>query len=179
VRDRVPSESERIAGLGPREIAGRILSGRQRSARLVGRTFLLLALVLAGWIVALAVSLPSQGVIAHQDVVWVGFDIGLLFGLVATAWAALRRSRTLPVVSAATATLLLTDAWFDVVGSGTRAQAGEALAMALLVELPLSALCWWIALHSQTLAEQRVAWLVFGRFVPSATVPSAGTDEPC
>jgi hypothetical protein len=162
----------------PREIAGRILSGGQRSARLVGRTFLLLAVVLAGWTVALAVTLPSRGVIAHQDVVWVGFDVGLLFGLVATAWAALRRNRTLPVLAAATATLLVTDAWFDVVGSGSRRAAGEALAMALLVELPLSALCWWIALHSQALAEQRVASLVLGRSVPAVTAPVAGTDEP-
>jgi hypothetical protein len=162
----------------PREIAGHILSGGQRSARLVGRTFLLLAVVLAGWTVALAVTLPSRAVIAHQDVVWVGFDVGLLIGLVATAWAALRRKRTLPILAAATATLLLTDAWFDVVGSGSRSAAGEALAMALLVELPLSGLCWWIALHSQALAEQRVASLVLGRYVPSVTATSAGTDEP-
>jgi hypothetical protein len=41
------------------------------------------------------------------------------------------------------------DAWFDVIGSGTHGERVQALLMALLVELPLSALCWWIAVHPQ------------------------------
>jgi hypothetical protein len=145
------------------EIAGRVLSGSQTTAVWVGRSFLVLALVLSGWIVVLGVTLPHRGVLEHQEVVWVGFDVGLLVGMVATAWAALRRNRFLPVASAATASLLLRDAWFDVVGSSTRMQAMEALTMALLVELPLSGLCWWIALHSQTVAERRIASLVVWR----------------
>ena len=116
----------------------------------VGRVFLLLAGVLGAWIVVLAMTLPNRGVLAHQDVLWVGFDIGLLHGLVSTAWAALRRNRFLPVASAATAALLLMDAWFDVVGSAHPVDTIHALVMALLVELPLSAVCWWIALHAQT-----------------------------
>jgi hypothetical protein len=145
------------------EIAGRVLSGSQTTAVRVGRSFLVLALVLSGWIVVLGVTLPNRGVLEHQDVVWVGFDVGLLVGLVATAWTALRRNRFLPVASAATASLLLMDAWFDVVGSPSGTQAIEALAMAVLVELPLSGLCWWIALHSQTVAERRIASLVLWR----------------
>jgi hypothetical protein len=124
------------------------LKGKSTADR-VGRVFIVLALILSGWIVVLAITLPSRTVLAHQDVLWVGFDIGLLAGLVATAWTALRRSRYLPVAAAATASLLLMDAWFDVVGSGTHGERIQALLMAVLVELPLSALCWWIALHPQ------------------------------
>ncbi len=156
------------------EIAGRVLSGSQTTAVWVGRSFLILALVLSGWIVVLGVTLPHRGVLEHQDVVWVGFDVGLLVGMVATAWAALRRNRFLPVASAATASLLLMDAWFDVVGSPTRMQAMEALAMALLVELPLSGLCWWIALHSQTVAERRIASLVLWRGAAAGPVDPEG-----
>lgn len=144
-------------------IAGRVLSGGQVTALWVGRVFLLLAGVLGAWIVVLAVTLPNRGVLAHQDVVWVGFDVGLLVGLVTTAWAALRRNRFLPVASAATAALLMMDAWFDVVGSSTQMDTIDALVMALAVELPLSGLCWWIALHAQTMAEQRIASLVLWR----------------
>jgi hypothetical protein len=166
------------------EIAGRVLSGSQTTAAWVGRSFLGLALILCGWIVVLGVTMPHRGVLEHQDVVWVGFDVGLLLGMVATAWAALRRNRFLPVASAATASLLLMDAWFDVVGSPTRMQMIEALAMALLVELPLSGLCWWIALHSQTVAERRIASLVLwrgsvvGAGVPEKTGDAAGECIP-
>jgi hypothetical protein len=149
--------------LEPDALARRILSGDRRTARWAGPVFIVLAVILAVWIVVLGVTLPSRGILAHQDVVWVGFDIGLLIGLVTTAWAALRRNRFLPVGAAATASLLLMDAWFDVVGAGNSMAAREALAMAVLIELPLSALCWWIALHAQSMAEHRIAWLIWRR----------------
>jgi hypothetical protein len=111
----------------------------------LGRTFFVLAVVLGVWTVFLGFSLPNEGVLAHVDVVWVGFDIGLLAGLVSIAWTALRRNKLLPLAAAATAALLVVDAWFDVIGSASIHQLGEALAMAVLVELPLSAICWWVA----------------------------------
>jgi hypothetical protein len=111
----------------------------------VGRGFIGLAVILAVWTVFLGFSLPSEGILAHEDVVWVGFDIGLLAGLVGIAWMALRRNRFLPLPAAATGALLVMDAWFDVVGSTSKGQLGSALLMALLVELPLSGLCWWVA----------------------------------
>jgi hypothetical protein len=123
----------------------------------VGRAFLVLAAILAVWTVVLGYTLPNKGELAHQEIVWVGFDLGLLVGLVAIAWTALRGSRFLPLAAAATAALLVMDAWFDVVGSGSEGELLEALLMAVLVELPLSGICWWVAWHSQTVLEQRVA----------------------
>ena len=166
-----------LPALPPKKIAARVLSGGQLTALWVGRSFLLLAAIFSAWIVVLAVTLPNRGVLAHQDVVWVGFDVGLLVGMVSTAWTALRRNRFLPVAAAATASLLLMDAWFDVVGSSTQMDTIDALVMALMVELPLSGLCWWIALHSQTVAEERIASLVLWRSaqVDADFVP----DEQC
>lgn len=115
------------------------------SAVWVGRVFIALAVVLGVWTVFLGFSLPNKGVLAHEDVVWVGFDIGLLTGLLTIAWTALRRNRFLPLAAAATAALLVMDAWFDVVGSASTDDLGAALVMAVVVELPLSAICWWVA----------------------------------
>jgi len=115
------------------------------SAVWLGRGFIALALILGVWTVFLGFSLPNKGVLAHEDVVWVGFDIGLLAGLLAIAWTALRRNRFLPLAAAGTAALLIMDAWFDVVGSASTDDLGAALIMAVLVELPLSAICWWLA----------------------------------
>lgn len=118
---------------------------RRLSAVWVGRGFIALAVILAVWTVFLGFSLPNEGVLAHEDVVWVGFDVGLLTGLVAIAWMASRRNRFLPLPAAATGALLIMDAWFDVLGSASQGQLGAALLMAAFVELPLSAICWWVA----------------------------------
>lgn len=129
----------------------------------VGRAFLLLAAILAVWTVVLGYTLPNKGVLAHQDIVWVGFDVGLLVGLVAIAWTALRCSRFLPLAAAATAALLVMDAWFDVIGSANDGEVMEAVLMAVVVELPLSGICWWVAWHAQTVLEQRIAGRILHR----------------
>ncbi len=113
-RDR---EREPVAGLPAEKVAGRVLSGDQRTARLIGPMFLVFAVVLVVWIAILAITLPTRGVLQDEDVVWVGFDVGLLAGLTWTAWAALGRHPSLPLAAAATGASLITDAWFDVVGS--------------------------------------------------------------
>jgi hypothetical protein len=133
------------------------------SAVWVGRAFLLLAAILAVWTAFLGYTLPNKGVLAHQDIVWVGFDLGLLIGLVAVAWTALRGNPFLPLAAAATAALLVMDAWFDVIGSANDGEVLEAVAMAVVVELPLSVICWWLAWHAQTVLEQRVAARILHR----------------
>jgi hypothetical protein len=147
----------------------------RRRAVWAGRIFLGLAAVLAVWTVFLGFTLPPNGKLAHEDVVWVGFDIGLLGGLLATAWTSLLRNRFLPVAAAATATLLVMDAWFDVVGSSGADEMREAVAMAVLVELPLSAICWWIAIRAQRLVTDPViilsAGLTTDRADPSGRQP--------
>ena len=93
---------------------------------------------LVPWTLWLTYSLPSRHVDDHYDVAWVGFDVALALAIALTAGAALRGSRALAPLAAVTGTMLLCDAWFDVVTSpGTL----EALLLAVCAELPLAALC--------------------------------------
>jgi len=123
----------------------------------VGWVFAVLAALMVPWTAYLALSLPGSHQAAHYDLAWGGFDVGLLAVLAATAVAAVRRSRWLPVSAAALATMLLVDAWFDVVTASTRDELLAALAMAVLVELPLAAVCGWLAVRGQSLLEHRIA----------------------
>jgi hypothetical protein len=107
--------------------------------------FGLAAVLLVPWVVLVIVALPSAHRAAHWDIAWAGFDIGLAVLLVAGAVAAWRRSPWLEGAATATATLLVVDAWFDVLTASTRTELVVALAEAALVELPLAVLCLLLA----------------------------------
>ena len=85
--------------------------------------------------------------------------IALLAALAGTGYFALRRSRYLATAAAAAATLLVVDAWFDVMTT-LPGQRLEPVALAAGVELPLAALCVWLSLHTQQLAERRLVLLL-------------------
>ncbi len=123
----------------------------------VGWVFAALAALMVPWTAFLFVSLPPSQRAAHYDLAWGGFDLGLLAVLAATAVAAVRRSRWLPMAAAALATLLVVDAWFDVLTAPTGRELWAAVAMALLVELPLAGVCVWLAISGQSLLERRIA----------------------
>jgi hypothetical protein len=112
------------------------------------------ALVLIPWIVYLAVSLPSHTRAVHYDLVWVGYDIAMLFALAALAFCALRRSPLTAVVASVTATLLVADAWFDVVTTGRRGELISAIISAAAVEIPLATLCIWVAVNAERLRRR-------------------------
>jgi hypothetical protein len=107
------------------------------------------AVGLIPWIVYLAVSLPSHARAVHYDVVWVGFDIAMLCALAALAYCALRRSPLIGTVASVAATLLVTDAWFDVLTTGARSQRIISIASAAFLELPLGILCAWVAINAE------------------------------
>jgi hypothetical protein len=100
-------------------------------------------LVLIPWICYLAVSLPERHLAAQWRVAWVGFDVGLLLGLAGTAWAAWRRRQVVVLFALVTATLLVVDAWFDVVLSWDTGDLPAALISAGCGELPLAALLFF------------------------------------
>lgn len=121
---------------------------RARVVRWAGPAFALFALVLIPWTIYLGLSLPARQDLARYDSTWVGFNVLLLAALVATSWLAYRRSRYLPVAAAASAALLVADAWFDIMMSPAGVDLAEAIAMAVLIELPLAALCWWLSIRT-------------------------------
>lgn len=114
--------------------------------RWVPRLLGLVALGLVPWTLWLTISLPSRHVTQHYDVAWIGFDVALAAAFAATAWAALRRPRRLVALAAATGTMLVCDAWFDVVTSSGGGERLEAVAEAAFAELPLAAICAAIVL---------------------------------
>jgi hypothetical protein len=63
------------------------------------------------------------------------------------------------LTATAAATMLLVDAWFDVLTTPRGHGRLMSLALAGLIELPLAAICVWIALHAQYVVENRVVML--------------------
>lgn len=124
----------------------------------VGPVFICLAVVIVPWIVVLWLRLPSRDVAGHYRLAWVGFDILLAAALARTGWTAWRGLDHVELPAVASATLLIVDAWFDVTTASTRAAVGVALLAALLVELPLAALCIWIAVNAERVRRQRLHW---------------------
>lgn len=112
-----------------------------------------MAACLIPWILYLTFTLPSRHVTFHYDLAWVGFDIGLTASFVATAWAVLRGSPRLVPLAAVTGTMLVCDAWFDVVTSHGGHDLAQALLSAGLAELPLAALCAFIVIDSERFLE--------------------------
>ena len=111
----------------------------------IAPAFILCALVLIVWAGFLIITLPRNYTANHWHVAWGGFDIGLGVALVATAAALVRRSPYAEVAAAISGTLLVCDAWFDVLTSRTTGELVQASVEAALVELPLAALCFWMA----------------------------------
>jgi hypothetical protein len=112
-----------------------------RASRAATLVLIAAAFALVPWTLWLTYSLPSRHVTRHYDVAWIGFDVALAVAIAATAYAALRRTRALVALAAVTGTMLLCDAWFDVVTSWD----GEALALAVFAEVPLAVLCLLLA----------------------------------
>ena len=130
---------------------------RGRRVRVVGWVLGALAALMLPWTAYLFIALPGTAPAAHFDLAWGGFDVALLVLLAATGWAAVRHARWLGAVAGATAALLATDAWFDVVTAPTPRERWVALAMAVVCELPLAVVCGWLAVRGQELVEQRLA----------------------
>jgi len=111
----------------------------------IAPAFLLCAAILLVWAAVLIFTLPPNYTANHWRVAWGGFDIGLGTAMIATAVAIIRRSPFAEIAAAVTGTLLICDAWFDVLTSRTSAELVQAGLEAILIELPLAALCYWMA----------------------------------
>jgi hypothetical protein len=117
----------------------------------------LIALGLVPWAIWLMTVLPSHEVADHWDLAWGGFDLLLAASLLGTAGAAWRQSPLLEAAAASTGTLLVVDAWFDLLTSeGT--DLTYAIILAVLAELPLAVLCVWIVIDSERCTSRLARW---------------------
>jgi hypothetical protein len=100
---------------------------------------------LVPWTIYLALTLPGDYRAHYWRLSWAGFDVILLVAMALTAYLGWRGRLTVIVGAVATATLLICDAWFDVVlDLGTR-DVWTSLGSAIFLELPLAAFFLWRA----------------------------------
>jgi hypothetical protein len=102
------------------------------------------------WLVVLATSLPASTRAWNWSTAWVGLDSLEAVGLLSTGVLLIRRDLRYCLTAAATAALLLVDAWFDVTTSAPGSSRLLAIAMAVVIELPVSAVCATLAARGLT-----------------------------
>ena len=103
------------------------------------------AVLLIPWAIALGQMLPSRHVADHWDAAWTGFDVILAVSLLATAWSYLRRRDLVKGLAAVSGTLLLCDAWFDLLTSSPGKDLEVAILLAVIGEVPLAIICFLLA----------------------------------
>lgn len=141
--------------------------------------FFLAGLGLLPWTAYLVATLPSRHLqTGYYDLAWGGFDVALAALLVATGVGLLRRRLWVQSTATAAATMLVCDAWFDILSSQPGGERLMAVVLAVLVELPSALVCLLIARHVEEVAEraQRYA-LVARRLRPRRRAATAGVDE--
>ena len=158
---------------------------RRRELRLRHRATLVygaLALALIPWTAYLSATLPSEHVTHHWQVAWAGFDLFEALALVATVVAMIRRSTLVPMLAAIAGTALLCDAWFDLVTANPGRDLGWSVLEAVVGELPLAAVCFWIAFEVSAVVATVVAEHPVSAADPRPTSPpgrpAAGPDAP-
>ncbi len=147
--DSSPEEVEEVVSF----VAAVPLGVRRTAPRWVAPLFSGAAIAILPWIVYLGFVLPERSTSQHYNLAWVGFDLFLVFSMGRTALFAWKGRRQVQLPAVATATLLIVDAWFDVMTSSGSALM-EALLFAFLLELPLAALSVYIARHVDRVVER-------------------------
>lgn len=140
----------------------------------------LIALALVPWAIWLATTLPSHEVAEHWDLAWAGFDLMLAAALLATAVSAWHGGRLLQANASAAGTLLVIDAWFDLLTSSGR-NLTYAIVLAVVAELPLAVVCLWIVLDSESFTRRLASWRsgsLPGTPDTAATSPGGGPATP-
>jgi hypothetical protein len=132
--------------------------------------------VLAGWIVLLAATLPHHFSAHHWRTVWVNFDVFLLAGFAATAWAIWRQRQVLILLLMLIGTMLCCDAWFDVGTSLATSGLGISLLSAVFAELPLAFLAF---AGARRLLRATVAAGILAGAQAGATIPDGEWGRSC
>jgi hypothetical protein len=157
-------EAESATALKPPEAARTeqlegTLTRELRPTRVVPRWlgWLIIAggVIMLPWIAGLTFILPTRHEAAHYSASWIGFDIALCGMLLRTGWLAQKGREHIELSAAITGTLLVVDAWFDVVTADSPRELTTALALALLAELPMAIFFLWIAGRVEFRRERR------------------------
>ena len=110
--------------------------------------YVFMALILIPWTIYLGESLPAKHLSVDWDISWTGLDAALIMTMLATGIFAYLRSRWIIISSSTVGSLLLVDAWFDVMSERRGLQLHEAIYLAVFVEIPLALISYYIAYHT-------------------------------
>lgn len=138
-------ESELSQALRPVRVAPRWL----------GWLLICAGVLMLPWVAGLAYLLPVRHETAHYNIAWVGFDLVLCAFLVRVGWLAQRGREHIELSAAMTGTLLLVDAWFDVMTADSSREFTLALVLALVGELPLAGICLYVAGRAEFRRQER------------------------
>ena len=116
-----------------------------RRAQVAPPVFLAGAVFLIPWTVFLGLTLPPKYDARNWGVLWTGFDAALISVLLLAAWAARYRRRSLATITIVAGTLLICDAWFDMVSSFGNRDDWLTLLTGFGGELPLGLLFLWLS----------------------------------
>jgi hypothetical protein len=131
-------------------------SSRVPLPRWITPVLLLTSAGLLPWTLWLTFTLPSRHVTEHYDVAWVVFDCALFCAFAATAWCTVTASQWLVPFAAVTGTMLVCDAWFDVVTSIGTDDSLLAILEAIFAELPLAAVCALIVYDAERFRQETI-----------------------
>ncbi len=109
------------------------------------KLYISLSLITIPWTIYLDYNLPVRHVFHHWDVAWVGLDAALIIMLLLTGLLASRKSLWVVITAVTTGSLLIIDAWFDVLGASAGKRFLIALVLACLIELPLAFISYSLA----------------------------------
>ncbi|MEV6672706.1 hypothetical protein [Streptomyces sp. NPDC051162] len=121
---------------------------RHRGKHLLGHALVVSGLALLPWLFVLATGLPATTTASRWSAAWVGLDALEALALITTGLLTVRRDHRHGVAAAATAALLVMDAWFDTMTAAPGADLASALAMAVALELPLAVVCGVLAVRA-------------------------------
>lgn len=117
------------------------------------------------WTVVLGYTLPDHYTSRQWGVAWIGFDVALTTAFAFTAFAVWRRLQMAILGQLVTGTLLLCDAWFDVMLSWGSGEFWVSVVTALLGEVPLAVL-FFVGARTLIWTTVRALWLREGRTGP-------------
>ncbi|WP_330333894.1 LPXTG cell wall anchor domain-containing protein [Streptomyces sp. NBC_00536] len=119
--------------------------GAARPATVLAAVLVAAGMALVPWIAVLSNTLPHTAEVANWSTAWIGLDVMLAAALSGTGLLLKRGDARAGALAAATAALLVLDAWFDVTTSAAGDARMTAVVLAVCAELPLAALCASVA----------------------------------
>ena len=104
--------------------------------------------MLVPWLLYMSIRLPDVPRAHNWSLMWTGIDVAEAIGLIVTGVMVWRRSARRAVPAAITCAVLVLDAWVDITTSAAGAATTLAIAMAVVVEIPVAVLCLVVAISS-------------------------------